>query len=108
MSLDEISASRIDFIRMRQEELLLNLIEEIEFLEKETDVKLDFSSTQLESLLKNTTVYSTKNYIKLREKLSDKEYIDTVTPLIEKIPNSNGSRYFKKFDINIGITADEF
>lgn len=108
MSFDEISASRIDFIRMRQEELLLNLIEEIEFLEKETDVKLDFSSNQLESLLKNTTVYSTKNYIKLREKLSDQEYIDTVTPLIEKIPNSNGSRYFKKFDINIGIIADEF
>lgn len=49
-----------------------------------------------------------KRYLKYLQKHYDKRYIKKVLPLIEQLPNSNGSRYFKKLDVNIGIIADEF
>lgn len=100
--------SRLEYIKQRQEELLLDLIEDIEYLEKETNVNLGFSIEDISGILKNKSVYSVSNYAKLREKLCDKDFLNKVKPLLELIPDSNGSRFFGKFDINIGIIADEF
>lgn len=47
-------------------------------------------------------------YLKYREQVADLKYFKRVEPLLEKIPDSNGSRFFKKFNINVGIIADEF
>src|SRR5690606_38635967 len=99
--------NRIEYIRTRQEELLESLREDIEYLEKEGNVKLNFSLKQLE-LLVNSKSYLNSNYNKLKHELSDKTFLERITPLINKIPESNGSNFFEKFNINIGIIADEF
>ncbi|MBE6054134.1 MAG: glycosyltransferase [Clostridium sartagoforme] len=49
-----------------------------------------------------------KNYLQKRDKLSDIKFIDRIKHKLDNIPVSNGSRYYSKLDINIGIIADEF
>lgn len=49
-----------------------------------------------------------QEYLNYREEVSDLHYFDRVKPLIECIPESNGSRYYKKHSMQIGIIADEF
>lgn len=48
------------------------------------------------------------NYLKKRDALSDKQFFKSIKGKLEQIPDSNGSRYFEKMDVNIGIIADEF
>ncbi|GLI56785.1 hypothetical protein PM10SUCC1_22990 [Propionigenium maris DSM 9537] len=38
----------------------------------------------------------------------DIKFLETISDISEKIPQSNGSRYYKKLDIKVGIIADEF
>ena len=47
-------------------------------------------------------------YLKKRDKLSDKHFFQQIKGKLDQIPDSNGSRYFNKMDVNIGIIADEF
>lgn len=47
-------------------------------------------------------------YLALRDKIADVDFISKVQPLIDQIPDSNGSKFYKKYDVNIGIIADEF
>lgn len=47
-------------------------------------------------------------YLALRDKTADVDFISKVQPLIDQIPDSNGSKFYKKYDVNIGIIADEF
>ncbi|RND01814.1 glycosyltransferase [Lysinibacillus halotolerans] len=49
-----------------------------------------------------------KEYLQYRDEVSDKDFFNRVLPLLKKIPESNGSRYFKKFEVNVGIVSDEF
>lgn len=49
-----------------------------------------------------------KQHLALRKKVCDEDYFERIKPLLENIPESNGSRYFKKIDSTIGIIADEF
>ncbi|MBK3493771.1 glycosyltransferase [Viridibacillus sp. YIM B01967] len=49
-----------------------------------------------------------EEYLKYREEVADLEYFNRVKPLLQKIPDSNGSRYYQRFKINVGIIADEF
>jgi glycosyltransferase involved in cell wall biosynthesis len=48
------------------------------------------------------------NYLKYRDKVSDLNFFKNVEPLLKNIPDSNGSRYFQKSNVNVGIIADEF
>lgn len=54
------------------------------------------------------TYRSIREYFELREKASDKTFFERNKKVLEDIPDSNGSRYYSKFNINIGIVADEF
>ncbi|WP_255294909.1 glycosyltransferase [Bacillus sp. AFS041924] len=47
-------------------------------------------------------------YINFLKEHSDTGYYDEVKPIIDKIPESNGSRYYPQINANIGIIADEF
>nr|WP_222618970.1 MULTISPECIES: glycosyltransferase [Ornithinibacillus] len=47
-------------------------------------------------------------YLAYRDKAADISFISSVKPLLDKLPESNGSRYYKKINVNIGIIADEF
>lgn len=49
-----------------------------------------------------------RRYIKFLLKHYDKKYLKSVYPLIKQLPESNGSRFYKKMNVNIGIIADEF
>ena len=49
-----------------------------------------------------------KKYLEYRNKVSDKNFFKKVKPLLDQIPESNGSRFYNKIDVNIGIIADEF
>jgi glycosyltransferase involved in cell wall biosynthesis len=48
------------------------------------------------------------SYLEKREKLSETDYLSKILPIINKIPESNGSKFFDKINVNIGIIADEF
>lgn len=49
-----------------------------------------------------------KEYLAYRDQHADPNFISKVKPLIDQLPESNGSRFYKKLDVNIGIVADEF
>ncbi|MFD1451544.1 glycosyltransferase [Oceanobacillus sojae] len=49
-----------------------------------------------------------KAYLAYRDQHADPNFISKVKPLIDQLPDSNGSRFYKKLDVNIGIVADEF
>ncbi|MFC4661440.1 glycosyltransferase [Oceanobacillus aidingensis] len=49
-----------------------------------------------------------KEYLAYRDQHADVDFISKVKPLINQLPESNGSRFYKKLDVNIGIVADEF
>ncbi|MBX0357741.1 glycosyltransferase [Halobacillus sp. Nhm2S1] len=50
----------------------------------------------------------TKDYLNYRKKTADEEYFSRIKKLITKIPESNGSKFFTKRNVNVGIVADEF
>ncbi|XQM93090.1 hypothetical protein VR050_12065 [Bacillus shihchuchen] len=47
-------------------------------------------------------------YIEYRDKNCDKEYFDRIKFMLEELPESNGSKFYPKANVNIGIIADEF
>lgn len=47
-------------------------------------------------------------YLAYRDQHADVNYLSTIQSLIDQIPESNGSKFYKKLDVNIGIVADEF
>lgn len=49
-----------------------------------------------------------KAYLQVRDRLTDVNFFKRVKPLLDKIPDSNGSKYYDKIKANIGIIADEF
>ncbi|OMC85752.1 glycosyl transferase family 2 [Viridibacillus sp. FSL H7-0596] len=49
-----------------------------------------------------------EEYLSYREEVADFEYFESIKPLLEMIPDSNGSRYYQKYKVNVGIIADEF
>lgn len=56
-----------------------------------------------------TPVQMTKQqYLDFREEVADLEYFNRIKPLLDNIPGSNGSRYYHKYSLQIGIIADEF
>jgi glycosyltransferase involved in cell wall biosynthesis len=90
-------------ISKKKEMLLDNINEDLKYLEKNFGIKVNL----------NIFPYLNYNinkdeYIKLRDKFADTNFIDEVKNRKSLIPVSNGTSFFKKFDINIGIIADEF
>lgn len=87
--------------------------EQLEFLLKNShksnfsflDKNLNVGSNSTES---NSTVINTEEYLEKRKQLSNTNFFNEIKALIKDIPDSNGSRYFDRFDINVGIVADEF
>ncbi|WP_226618613.1 glycosyltransferase [Cytobacillus firmus] len=74
------------------------------FLEKkavptENEKKNNVSEEQLNEKIK---------YLKVRDRLSDKNYFKKIKPLLDQIPDSNGIRYYNRIETNIGIISDEF
>ncbi|MDR0123762.1 glycosyltransferase [Bacillus zhangzhouensis] len=49
-----------------------------------------------------------KEYVQYMKKNHKKGFYDSVKPQIENLPSSNGTKYFQKSNVSIGIIADEF
>lgn len=47
-------------------------------------------------------------YIEYRDANCDKEYFNRIKSMLEELPESNGSKFYPKANVNIGIIADEF
>ena len=46
--------------------------------------------------------------IKKRDRVSRKDFLKNLLPVLDKMPSSNGSKYYEKQKIKIAIVADEF
>ncbi|MDM5314876.1 glycosyltransferase [Fictibacillus sp. b24] len=47
-------------------------------------------------------------YLKYRDQHADRQFFKKVKGMLDQIPESNGSKYYPKSNVNIGIIADEF
>lgn len=93
-------------IGQRKEQLLEEIKEEYNYL-KENNWDIDIDINDLSSS-KGYLKYTGGNYLQLRDKLADFDYIHKLKNIIDQLPKSNGTSFFKNIDIRIGIVADEF
>ncbi|MBU8566612.1 glycosyltransferase [Virgibacillus pantothenticus] len=93
-------------IGQRKSQLLEEIREEYNYL-KANNIEVDIDINNFESA-QGFTEYNKRKYLELRNKLVDLNYIDNLKSSIETLPRSNGTSFFKKIDVNIGIIADEF
>ncbi len=49
-----------------------------------------------------------KTFYQYDKKLLNEKYLNDIECLIDEIPQSNGCRYYKKFNVTIGIICDQF
>ena len=49
-----------------------------------------------------------KEYLNFLYENYDKGFFDDIKPLLDKMPESNGSRFYNHYNVNVGIVADEF
>lgn len=71
--------------------------------------KRSFISRNNRTSFRNTEeILEKKSYLSEREKLSDVNFFNKLKPLLDQLPESNGSRFYNKINTNIGIIADEF
>ncbi|QTN00780.1 glycosyltransferase [Sediminibacillus dalangtanensis] len=49
-----------------------------------------------------------RKYLKFRDENADENFLGRIQPMLDEIPVSNGSRYYNKMNVTIGIVADEF
>lgn len=51
---------------------------------------------------------SAKKALAAREAAHKKDFLEQLRPVLDSMPQSNGSRYYKKINVKIAIIADEF
>lgn len=93
-------------INIRKNELIYEIEKELSLL-KENNISVDIDITQLRRS-NNVNSLNKKEYLQLREKLAELDFLERVKPHIAKLPTSNGTSYYEKMNVNIGIIADEF
>lgn len=78
---------------------VVNTLPEKKAVATENEKKNNVSDEQINEKIK---------YLKVRDRLSDKNYFKKIKPLLDQIPDSNGIRYYNRIETNIGIISDEF
>lgn len=96
--------SEIQKIRQLKEKLFAIILEE----EKELLKNGGKLKPRVPLITDDLTEYELEEYKKLKESLADHDFLNRIKDKIEQIPVSNGSEYFEKFNVDIGIVADEF
>lgn len=92
-------------IQTKKGVLLNNIKDEIQYLEKNFGVVVNLN---ISPNLDNINSTNKNEYIELRDKFADINFVNEVKNQKSLIPASNGSSFFEKFNVNIGIIADEF
>src|SRR5690625_1179217 len=106
-----MAASQLDHhslfnINKRKNELLEEIEKDIDYL-KDNNIELNIDTDSLRES-KHFGAGDIKYGIEFRDQFADLDYFQKIKPLLNQIPVSNGSSYYKKIDVNIGIIADEF
>jgi glycosyltransferase involved in cell wall biosynthesis len=92
-------------IQTKKGVLLNNIKDEIQYLEKNFGVVVNLN---ISPNVDNINSTNKNEYIELRDKFADINFVNEVKNQKSLIPASNGSSFFEKFNVNIGIIADEF
>lgn len=71
-----------------------------------TKKDIDYKCKEVE--VKPMTKEDKDKYIKEKNEKTDKSFFENIKNRLDSIPESNGSRYYAKLNVNIGIIADEF
>ncbi|MBN8193756.1 glycosyltransferase [Bacillus sp. NTK074B] len=96
---------RLDFLNENKRLVSEQLISEKELL------KVLKSGRDIDDYLKISKLsgpVSDEEYLKYRQEVADVDLYEKVKPLLDQIPDSNGSKYFRHYDVRIGMIADEF
>lgn len=91
------------------------LLKEIEIEEKALDrLTLELNIPRKKRDLASSN-YTTKrisvdkmDYKATQQKIADLSYFDRIKPMISQIPESNGSKFYQKKNLNVAIITDEF
>lgn len=90
LELKELQSGKITPIKKKQRQ---------KPIEQKKPVKKQYTEEEIERR---------KSYLALRKKVSDEQFFKRLKPMLDTLPESNGSRFYNKIDANIGIIADEF
>lgn len=96
--------SELKKIKQLKQKLHYLIIEE----EKELLVNGGKLKPRISKLSNEMEEYELEEYIKLKEDLADYDFLQRIKDKINQIPESNGTEYFEKLNVEIGIIADEF
>lgn len=106
-----MSAARFDRklseIRKRKKELVGEIQKEIKYLDTQ-DFKADVDIKALKQSKGLSTGPNISKYIDLRDKLAELDFLEKVSGYLDDVPLSNGTSFYDKIDVSIGIIADEF
>ncbi|NMH67665.1 glycosyltransferase [Bacillus sp. RO3] len=102
-----------------------NRLQSIKKLKAKLQKEIDKEKEQIEAIIRNdrTVIHSNaktsndileltqqeiNSYLEKRDKLADLHFLENALSSINQIPDSNGSKFYSKKDVKIGIIADEF
>ena len=96
-------------LKSRRNELITEIQKDIIHFKDKYGVELNVNLNNKTITPKNSEdLVSKAEYIKLRDKLTEVDFIEKYQEQLTEVPKSNGSEYFSKLNVNIGIIADEF
>ncbi|EQB38124.1 hypothetical protein M948_05995 [Virgibacillus sp. CM-4] len=99
---------RLKTIRKLKHQLQQNINSDLEYI-KSKDHSFNVKHSKVETSNSSTDNKEQKiKYLKYRDQHADVNFISKVRRLLDQIPDSNGSRYYNTYKVNIGIVADEF
>ncbi|MGM0876424.1 MAG: glycosyltransferase [Bacillota bacterium] len=96
---------RLSLVQDKRRQLSENINDEKEM------IKILDSGKKIDDFMmyvRTGAIESVEDYLKYRDDVADKSFFEEIKPLLDQIPTSNGSRYYNKLNVTIGIIADEF
>ncbi|TXC90945.1 glycosyltransferase [Metabacillus litoralis] len=97
--------NRLLFVQEKRRQLLESINDEKEMIKiLDSGKKID----DFMNYVRTGTTDTISGYLEYRDEVADKTFFEDIKPILDQIPSSNGSRYYNKLNVNIGIVADEF
>lgn len=100
---------RLKTIQNKKKDLLNKMLEEVNILQdKGITLDSELLSLSEEAYGNMSPKEFVESYQKLKEEKSDANFLERIQDRIDQLPTTNGGRYYKPFNLNIGMIADEF
>src|SRR5699024_6758617 len=103
------TTNRLKTIQNRKQNLKKEILEEVNLLQA-AGVTVDPAIYNFKATTSShgSGSNASNSYLSLLEKNSDANFLQRIQHSLDKIPVSNGGRYYKPLNLNIGMIADEF